>query len=331
MDPSHFTLPRLLASNTLRGRSLLSIDDLSVDEANAVLFCAAKLKARRKIPQASDEFRSALAGKHAALIFQKPSLRTRATFDIAMAELGGHSVYFGPEMGFGVRETVADIARNLARWVHCIVARVFAQSDLEVLARESGLPVVNALSDHEHPCQALADFQTLQERWGTLQGRKIAYIGDGNNVLHSLALLAARLGVQVVAACPEGYGPEEGVWKSAEQTALASGASLRVVTDVEEAAADADALYTDTWTSMGQEGEAERRREAFQGYQINAELLRRAKPDALVMHCLPAHRGEEITDEALDGPQSVVLDQAENRLHAQKAVLLLALQSGPAA
>ncbi len=331
MNIANLTLPRLLANNPLRGRSLLSIKDLTVEEADSLLFAASKLKARRAIPRGSDEFRTALAGRHLAIISQKPSLRTRTTFDIGMTELGGHAVLLGPEIGFGERETPADIGRNLGRWVHAIAARVYSQSDLEELSRASGVPVINALSDYEHPCQALADFLTLRERWGTLRGRKLAFIGDGNNVLHSLLLLAARQGIQMVAACPDGYGPDEALVTYAEEACSETGASVRVVDDVQEAARDADALYTDTWVSMGQEDEAWQRKKAFHGYQINRDLLSLAKPGALVMHCLPAHRGEEITDEVMDGPQSVILDQAENRLHAQKAVLLLALHSGPAA
>jgi ornithine carbamoyltransferase len=331
VNSTSFTLSGLLANNPLRGRSLLSIADLSGEEAEAVLFCAEKLKARRKSHLHTDEFRTSLAHKSVALIFQKPSLRTRTTFDLGVAELGAHPVYLGPEMGFGVRESASDIGCNLSRWVHAIVARVYAQSDLEELAQTSRLPVINALSDFEHPCQALADFLTLRERWGSLRGRRLAYIGDGNNVLHSLMYLAALQGLDLVAACPEGYDPEPAVLKRATEVAASHGSSLKLVRDVQEAAAGADALYTDTWISMGQEEETERRRQAFRGYQINQELLRAARADAVVMHCLPAHRGEEVTAEVLDGPQSVIYDQAENRLHAQKAVLLLTMHSGPGA
>jgi ornithine carbamoyltransferase len=258
-----------------------------------------------------------------AMIFEKPSLRTRVSFDVGMQQLGGIATILGPaEIGLGSREAVPDVARNLERMVDCIMARVFDHKVLEELRDNCSIPIINGLSDREHPCQALADFYTLQQKKGTLEGLKLAWIGDGNNVLHSLMLAGALTGVSVAAACPKDYEPLPEIVERARALA-GDRATITISNDTAEAAQNADAVYTDVWTSMGQEKEQIARIQAFRSYQVNAELMARAKPDALFMHCLPAHRGDEVTDEVMDGPQSVVFDQAENRLHAQKAVLAL--------
>jgi ornithine carbamoyltransferase len=302
-------------------KRLLSIADLSAHDVEDLFRLAAEWKARAK----AREHRTPLAGYSLALVFEKPSLRTRVTFEVGMAQLGGTSVYLaGQDVGLGRREAVVDVARNLGRWVDVVAARTFTQGTVDELARHAGVPVVNALSDHEHPCQALADFFTLWERGGDLRRLRLAWIGDGNNVCHSLILLASLLGTEMVVAAPPGFEPDPRLL----ETARAWGGRVAVTADVREAATGADAVYTDTWISMGQEAERERRLEAFSRYQLNDRVVAFARPGAVVMHCLPAHRGEEITDAVLDGPQSVVLDQAENRLHVQKAVLLRLLGKG---
>ncbi|GBD29477.1 Ornithine carbamoyltransferase [bacterium HR32] len=261
-----------------------------------------------------------------ALLFEKPSLRTRVTFEVGVRELGGYAVYLAPQdVQLGVRETAADVARNLSRWVDGVVARVYRHGTLQEMADASPVPVVNALSDREHPCQALADLLTLEEKLGGFQGRRVAWVGDGNNVCHSFLLAAAKVGLSVHVATPPGYSPDAAVIEAARQAAARSGAAVQVGTDPRAAVAGAHAVYTDVWTSMGQESEREQRASRFRPYQVNAALLALADPAAVVLHCLPAHRGEEITDDVLDGPQSVVLDQAENRLHVQKALLALVL------
>lgn len=260
-----------------------------------------------------------LAGRTLALIFEKPSLRTRVTFEVGIVQLGGRAVYLaGPEIGMGTRESVPDVARNLSRWVDGIAARVYAHETVETLARYATIPVINGLSDFEHPCQALADYFTLWERGLDPSRMRLAWIGDGNNVCHSLLILGALLGTTMAVACPPGYEPKARV----QETVRRLGGRLTITHDPREAAAGADVLYTDVWISMGQEAERERRLQAFAPYRIDEALVGAARPTAVVMHCLPAHRGEEITDAVLDGPRSIVLDQAENRLHAQKAVIL---------
>jgi ornithine carbamoyltransferase len=302
-------------------KRLLSIADLSAKDVEELFQLAAEWKARTKAREAQRP----LAGHSLALVFEKPSLRTRVTFEVGMAQLGGATVYLaGQDVGLGRRESVADVARNLGRWVDVVAARTFTQATVDDLARHAGIPVVNALSDHEHPCQALADFFTLWERGLDLRHLRLVWIGDGNNVCHSLILLAGLLGTEMVVAVPPGFEPDTRVL----ETARAWGGRVTVTEDVPEAARGADAIYTDAWISMGQEAERERRLEAFSRYQVNDRVVRFARPGALVMHCLPAHRGEEITDDILDGPQSVTLDQAENRLHVQKAVLLRLLGKG---
>lgn len=305
-------------------KHLTSINDLSPADAAAILDLAGRLKAELKggIPH------PLLQSKTLALVFEKPSLRTRTTFDVGMYQLGGHTIYMGhSDIGPGTREAVPDIARNLSRWVDGIVTRTFAHRTVVELARHATVPVINGLCDEEHPCQALADMLTLREHKGALQGKHLAYVGDGNNVAHSLMLLGAKLGVNVTVATPAGYEPMSQYVETAQRDAKQMGAVIRVIRSPEEAVATADAIYTDTWTSMGQEAEAEKRRRVFSPYQVNSRLLQHAKADAIVMHCLPAHRGEEITDEVMDGPQSVIFDQAENRLHAQKAVLVWLMTS----
>jgi len=305
----------------LRGRDLVSMGDLSGEEIRTILELAAQIKRERL----SRRTHAVLQGRSIALVFEKPSLRTRVTFEVAMHELGGFSVYLGAaEIGLGQRETVGDVARNLSRWVDGIVARTFAHRTVEELASSAQVPVVNALSDREHPCQVLADLLTIQEKFGTFRGVTVAWVGDGNNVCHSLLLGGAKVGLTVRVATPEGYAPDPAIVAAAREEARRTGAEIQLVHRPAEAVRGAHVVYTDVWTSMGQEAEREERRRAFVGFQVNRDLLA-ASPDALVMHCLPAHRGEEITDEVLDGPQSVVLDQAENRLHAQKALLALLL------
>ncbi|OGK98265.1 MAG: ornithine carbamoyltransferase [Candidatus Rokubacteria bacterium RIFCSPHIGHO2_12_FULL_73_22] len=296
-------------------RGFLSSADLTREAAVGLFALAAELKQRWKAGRRT----APLAGKTFALIFEKPSLRTRVTFEVGLIQLGGGAVYLsGQEIGLGTREAVPDVARNLARWVDGIAARVHAHATVEDLARHATVPVINALSDFEHPCQALADFFTLWERGLDLARLRLAWIGDGNNVCHSVLLLGALLGTSTVVACPPGYAPDPRVLATVRRL----GGRCEITDDARAAATGADVLYTDVWTSMGQEAERERRLEAFGRYQINETLVGFARPSALVMHCLPAHRGEEITDGVLDGPQSIVLDQAENRLHAQKAVVL---------
>ena len=295
-------------------KDLLSVADLSRDRLLSLFTLAADLKhgwktGRRLAP---------LAGRSLALIFEKPSLRTRVTFEVGIVQLGGRAVYLsGGEIGLGTRETVPDVARNLSRWVDGIAARVFSHATVQGLARHATIPVVNGLSDFEHPCQALADYFTLWERGVDLGSMRLAWIGDGNNVCHSVLLAGALVGASMVVACPPGYEPDADV----QATVRKLGGRLEITTDARAAATGADVLYTDVWVSMGQEAEREQRREAFSRYQVSETLLGFAKPSALVMHCLPAHRGEEITDAVLDGPRSIVLEQSENRLHAQKAVI----------
>ncbi|HVF10130.1 MAG TPA: ornithine carbamoyltransferase [Abditibacteriaceae bacterium] len=296
-------------------KHFLSINDLARDEANFLLAETARLKA--ELNEFPARQRETLAGKTLAMIFEKPSLRTRVSFDVAIHQLGGHPLYLSPEdIGLGRRESVADVARVLSRLCDGIMARVFKHETVAELARAATVPVINGLCDREHPCQALGDLVTLREHKG-LEGCKLAYVGDGNNVCHSLMLLSAKLGVRFAAGVPEGYAPDPVMVTRAREDG-----EVEVTHDPRAAVAGADAVYTDVWTSMGQEDETARRLKAFPPYQVNAELLRYAAPDAIVLHCLPAHRGEEITDEVMESPQSVVFDQAENRLHAQKAVLV---------
>lgn len=265
----------------------------------------------------------ALSGRYLSLLFEKPSLRTRMTFELAIKQLGGDAVVNNGRIGD--REPLKDIARNLDRWTHAIVARTFLQSTIEELAHWSSVPVINALSDRFHPCQALADILTLQEQFGELKGRKMAFVGDGNNVAHSLMLCATRLGMDFALATPIGYDADAGIVAQAEGLAAVSGSHFEVTHDAAVAVRGAHAVYTDVWASMGQESEAGARASAFQPFQVNAALMALARPDAIFLHCLPAKRGQEVTDEVIESRASVVFDQAENRLHAQKALLLMLL------
>ena len=275
---------------------------------------------------AQSDSRRLLAGKTLALLFEKPSLRTRVSFDVGMRQLGGDCIYVSPaEVGLGTREPVEDVARVLSRYVDCIAARTFAQETVEQLARWADVPVINALSEGEHPCQALADLLTILEHKGRLEGVSLAYIGDGNNVARSLALAAGMMGMEFRIASPEGYELDEKTVSRAEELARRSGGSIVCVREAKEAAAGADVVYTDVWASMGQEEAATQRREAFAGYQVDAKLMSLAAPEAIFMHDLPAHRGEEVSEEVFESTQSIVFDQAENRLHAQKGALALIL------
>jgi ornithine carbamoyltransferase len=314
---------RIRAAETLTplaAKDVLSILDLSHDELDRVLELAAALKADRA---AGRQTVQPLSGKHVALLFEKPSLRTRATFSIAVRELGGDVIEPDPGVALGSRETVEDVARNLERWVHGAIVRTFGQARLARFAAAApSMRVVNALTDEEHPCQALADMQTLIERWGDLAGRTIAFVGDGNNVAASLAQAGSMLGLHVIVASPAEFELPAGVADAARAVARRGGA-VTVIHDPVEAVRTADAIYTDVWASMGQEAEADARETIFAPYQVNETLMRAAKPGALFMHCLPAHRGHEVTNTVMDSAASVVFDQSENRLHAQKALLAL--------
>jgi len=289
-------------------------------QVRELLHLAADVKAH------PDRYRAALAGRFLALIFEKPSLRTRVTFEVGIASLGGSSVFLDhTETKLGQRESIPDVAKNLEHWVQGIVARTFTQESIDALAENTSIPVINALSDRYHPCQALSDFFTLQERFSGLRGLKLAYVGDGNNVCHSLLSIAARAGAHLRIATPAGYSPGPAVVSEAKRTARETRGKIELCNLPEEAVADAQAIYTDVWTSMGQEEESAAREAAFAGYQVNEALFAHASPDAVFMHCLPAHRGSEVTAEVIDSPRSIVFDQAENRLHMQKAILLTLL------
>lgn len=298
-------------------RHYLSVDDLEPGELGDLVGLAERLKADRSAHA------DALRGRSIGLIFEKPSTRTRVSFEVGVSELGAHPVVLSAsELQLGRGETIQDTGRVLSRYLHGIVLRTFEQERLEVLASASSVPVVNALSDFEHPCQALADMQTLHERFGPLAGRTLAYLGDGNNVAHSLLLAGTKLGMTVRVATPPGFEPIPQVVHRAEEIAAETGGAVEITHDPADAATGADALYTDVWASMGQEEEASERALVFPAYQLNQKLVDVAGPDVVVLHCLPAHRGLEITDEVIDGPRSAVWDQAENRLHTQKALLL---------
>ncbi|MBI4391621.1 MAG: ornithine carbamoyltransferase [candidate division NC10 bacterium] len=309
-------------------RDLVSLHDWSAAELAALLDEAADLKAKQRagIPHAL------LPGKTLALIFEKPSLRTRVTFEAGMTQLGGHAIYLAPQdIRLGERETVADGARNLSRWVDGIVARTFRHQVVVELAEHASVPVINGLTDLLHPCQILVDLFTIREKRGDLTGCRVAFIGDGNNVANAWCTGAAKTGVDLTIACPRGYEPDPSILHQAREDAKGTGACIQVLHDPAAAARGADVIYTDVWTSMGQEEERAKRVKVFQPFQVNRALVSLARPDVLVMHCLPAHRGEEITDEVIDGPHSVVFDEAENKLHVQKALLvaLLGRQGGP--
>lgn len=296
----------------------ISIHDLSKDEFHDIM---ARTEDMKKNP---GRYGKVLENKILAMIFQKPSLRTRMTFEAGMLRLGGEAIYLGPsDIQLGDREGAYDIGRNLERWVDGIMIRTFAHSLILDLAEAARIPVINALTDLLHPCQAMADFFTLLEKKGRLSGIKLTYVGDGNNVCHSLMFAAAKSGARIVAATPKGYEPKEEIVRLAREDGAATGCEIELTHDPKEAVRDADAVYTDVWASMGQESEKEKRAAIFAPYQVNAALMAAAKPDTLFMHCLPAHRGEEVTDEVIDSANSVVFDQAENRLHVQKVIMTL--------
>jgi ornithine carbamoyltransferase len=303
----------------LAGRDLVSLLDFNAEELSRILEMAVEVKAN------PSHFTTALAGRSLFMYFEKPSLRTRVTFEAGMTQLGGHAIYYtGADGRIGVRESVEDVARNLERWVDGAMCRTFSHQLVQELAEFADIPVINGLTDLLHPCQALADYLTLLEVKGELRGRQLVYVGDGNNVAHSLMHGGARLGVHVTVITPEGHGPSQEVVDAARRAGEETGARIELGHDM-ALVESADAIYTDVWASMGQESEAEERRKTFQAFQINADVMQRAGSDAIFMHCLPAHRGDEVTSEVADSPQSFIFPQAENRLHAQKAALLLLL------
>jgi len=305
-------------------KDFLSVLDFGHVDLARLVALAAELKTARRLRRRTPAA-DALSGLHVALLFEKPSLRTRCTFEIAIRELGGDVVVLAPEFAAGAREPLEDVARNLERWVAALVIRTFAQERAATLASAAlQLHVINALTNEQHPCQALADALTLRERWGDCRGRTLAFVGDGNNVATSLAHVASMLGVNVHVASPVGYELPDSVVQEAAAVSQ-HGAEVRLFTDPRDAVAGADAVYTDVWTSMGEEDEAAARLQIFAPYQVNADLMACALPDAAFMHCLPAHRGEEVTADVIESPASIVFDQAENRLHAQKALLLMLL------
>jgi len=298
----------------MKGKDLLSVADLGGEDIRLLISDAIDMKAQGWL--------STLSGKTLAIMFEKPSLRTRVSFELAMRQLGGEAIYLSPaEVGLGERESIPDVARVLSRYVDAIAARTFSHQTLEVLADYSGVPVINALSDREHPCQALADLLTIYERKGELSGLTLAFVGDGNNVARSLMLAASLTGMNFRIATPPGYAIEDNIFNLAQSNASSSGGEIFYTEDPHQAVGGADVVYTDVWTSMGQETEAEARRQVFAGYQVDGELLSLAKENAILMHPLPAHHGEEVAEGILDTPRSVVFDQAENRLHMQKALL----------
>jgi ornithine carbamoyltransferase len=304
----------------MKGKDFLSISDMADEDITSFMAGAVKLKAQG-LPALCD-------GKTLAILFEKPSLRTRVSFEVAMRQLGGGAIYISPaEVGLGERESVPDVARVLSRYVDIITARTFSHRTVELLAEYSIVPVINALSDLEHPCQALADLLTIYEKKGRLAGLTLAFIGDGNNIAHSLLLATALAGMNFRIASPSGYGVNEEILHLAQGYAARSGSKILLAEEPGRAVSGADVVYTDVWASMGQEAESEIRARAFAGYQVDKKLLSQAKADAIFMHDLPAHRGEEVTDDVIDGPQSVVFDQAENRMHAQKALLAKLLGS----
>ena len=304
-------------------KNLLTINDLTADEISELVGLTAKIKKDKAA------YSGALKGKSIGLIFQKPSNRTRVSFEIGMVQLGGYAVYLGPkEIEMGAREAIKDVAAVLARYLDGLVARTYKHVDLEELARYAPIPVINGLSDIAHPCQALSDIFTINEKFGALKGLTLAYIGDGNNVLNSLMAASAKVGLDIRIATPKGYEPAKKMMEAARASAAKSGSRIEFFNEPKAAVEDADIVYTDVWVSMGQEKESKKRLKAFRGFQVNDALLEKAKKGCRVMHCLPAHRGQEITDSVLDSKASVVYDQAENRMHVEKAILLKLLRRG---
>ncbi|MGB8769646.1 MAG: ornithine carbamoyltransferase [Candidatus Korobacteraceae bacterium] len=315
--------PHPYARRSVSGRDLISIQDFTPEELGCALELAAAMKARPA------DYRGTLVGKQIVLFFEKPSLRTRLTFEAGINSLGGTSFFVDQTQSrLGARESLSDVAHNLERWVDGVVLRTFAHDTLTTMAMHTSIPVINALSEVEHPCQALADMLTLQEHFGDLRNVHLAFLGDGNNVAHSLMLAAASLGATISVGTPEGYEPSEDVLTAAQELAAASGGQVLAVNDPVQAVAGADAVYTDVWASMGQEDEAAERRKIFLPFQVNQKLFSYAAKHALFMHCLPAHRGDEVAAAVIDSPRSVVFDQAENRLHIQKAIMVLLLEGG---
>lgn len=304
----------------LRGKHLVWLKDWSKEEIETVIETALRMKSSFY----AGERPPLLKGKTLAMIFSKPSTRTRVSFEVAMTQLGGHAIYLGTsDIQIGRGETIADTARVISRYCDAIMIRTFAHEDVETLARFSRVPVINGLSDLVHPCQILADFVTIREKKGQLSGLTLAYVGDGNNVCHSLMLGGAKMGMELRVVTPKGYEPSPLITRLSQEDAAVHGGKIVITDDIDQGVRGADIVYTDVWTSMGQEKEKEERQKAMRPYQVNRELMAKAGPKAIFMHCLPAHRGEEVTDEVADGPQSVIFDQAENRLHAQKALLAL--------
>lgn len=304
------------------GKDFISIHDLTIEQVEEVL------RLTREMKRNPSTYRQALTGKTLGMIFQKPSTRTRVSFEVGIYQLGGVGLYLSAnELQLGRGETIPDTARVLSRYVDALVARTFAHQDLVDLARYASVPVINGLTDLLHPCQALADYFTILEKLGTLRGLKFAYIGDGNNVAHSLLFGAAKVGMHIALATPKEYGPNTEILRLTQKEAEHSGACIEWTDNPDIAVKNADVVYTDVWTSMGQEAEYQRRLSAFQGYQVTQTLMSKAKPSALFMHCLPAHRGEEVADEVINSRQSVVFDQAENRLHAQKAIMYFLMRT----
>lgn len=297
-------------------RDFISIADWSSDELLQLLDLSKRIK------EYPANYKDALKGSSIAMIFEKASLRTHVTFDVGIHQLGGHSIYLGQQgVNLGKREAVYDVAKNLERWVQGLVIRTYAHSNCVELARHMKCPVVNALDELEHPCQAMGDFLTVYEKLGSFKRKKFVFLGDGNNVCHSLMLLAAKVGMNFVAVTPRGYAPKQQVFKIASTVAKKTGASIEILHNPKEAVRGADVIYTDVWASMGQESEQKQRAEIFREFQVNSALMAKAKSSAIFMHCLPAHRGEEVTDQVMDSHQSVIFDEAENRLHTQKAIL----------
>jgi len=307
---------------SLAGRDILCLQDFTREELETILKTAEMMKIWNKIGKPH----RVLEGKTLAMIFQKPSTRTRISFEVGIYQLGGYGLYLNAQdLQLRRGETIADTARVLSKYVDGIMARVFDHQDVVDLAKYGSVPVINGLSDFSHPCQALADYMTIKEKKGRIEGIKVVYVGDGNNVCHSLMIAGTKLGANVVVATPEGYEPDAKVIKWAEKNAAESGGSFELLHDPVQAVKDADVIYTDVWASMGQEAEAEERRKIFMPFQVNKDLVKHAKKDYIFMHCLPAHRGEEVTDDVVDSPNSVVFDEAENRLHAQKAAMALVM------
>ena len=310
----------------MKGRHLVSLDDFTSEEIHEVFLMTDRLKLDHLARVPSQQ--RILEGRSLAMIFEKPSTRTRISFEVGIAQLGGHALYLSPkDLQIGRGESIADTARVISRYCDGIMARVFKHETVAELADYSVVPVINGLSDLEHPCQVLTDFYTVKEKLGTIEHRRMSYVGDGsNNMAHSLLIGAAKLGCNIKIVCPEGYDPNADIYSRAQDLAEKNGCEVSIERDPVKGVTDAHIVYTDVWTSMGQEEENEHRRKVFQPYQLNEELMSNAPHKAIVMHCLPAHRGEEITNEVVDGPQSVVFDQAENRMHVQKSVMALLMR-----